>query len=238
MILRSIGLRAVIVVLALAASPAAVLAADPAIEGLARTTPRTAAEWTGLFAGGNFGALWSHETRDTATPLTEVFSHSGTGWLGGTQVGYDYQFASNGLIGFEGAFSGVSLTRTSPSIVAPPSAYETDVDWLASLTARLGYVSGPWLVYGRGGYAATAVTFIGTTPGDFVSVGGPRNGWTLGGGVEYMIKRHFSVGLEYNHYEFGTQHYLGQSVNGAPLDANVSFRLDNVMLRANFRFGG
>ena len=229
------ALRLALGVLALAVLPAPAFAADSSQNPLTMT--EFAVRWTGLHVGGHAGALWSDETRDTIDPLAEVFSHSGAGWLGGAQIGYDHQFGPSGLIGIEAAFSGVSLSKTSPSIAYPTSAYETDVDWLATVTGRLGYVSGPWLLYARGGYAAAAVTFIGTTPGDYVSVGGTRNGWTLGGGVDYMIKRNFSVGMEYNHYDFGTKHYLSRTVGSSPLDANVSFRLDSLMLRADYRFG-
>jgi outer membrane immunogenic protein len=228
-------LRVVAGALALAALSAPAFAAESSAD--MPTKAEFAARWSGLYVGGQIGALWSDETRDTIEPLTEVFSHSGSGWLGGAHVGYDYQFAPSLLIGVEGAFSGTSLSKNSPSVVFPPSGYETDVDWLATLTGRLGYVSGSWLVYARGGYAATSVNFIGTTPGDSVSVGGTRNGWTLGGGVEYMLNRNFSVGVEYNHYDFGTKHYLSQTVGGHPLDADVAFRLDSAMLRASFRFG-
>jgi outer membrane immunogenic protein len=120
-------------------------------------------------------------------------------------------------------------------VIAPHIPF---VDWLTAVTARLGYVAGPWLIYARGGYAATKVTFIGTTPGDFVSVDGARNGWTLGGGVEYMLWRNVSVALGYNHYDFGTRRYLSTTVGGLPLNSNVAFTLDSVMLRANYRFGG
>jgi outer membrane immunogenic protein len=99
-------------------------------------------------------------------------------------------------------------------------------------------VAGPWLVYGRGGYADTKVTFTGAVPSDIVHVGGPRNGWTIGGGIEYMVMRNVSLALEYNHYDFGTRHYDGISVGGVPLSSNVAFKLDTVMLRANYRFGG
>ena len=228
-------LRVALGVLALAVLSAPALATDYSVN--APTKAEFEARWTGLYVGGQVGALWSNETRDTISPLTEVFSHSAAGWLGGGQLGYDHRFGRSGLIGIEGAFSGVGLSKKSASVVFPPAGYETDVDWLATVTGRLGYVSGPWLLYARGGYAATAVTFIGTTPGDYVSVGGTRNGWTLGAGVEYMIKRNFSVGMEYNHYDFGTKHYLAQTVGGSTLNSNVSFRLDSLMLRANYRFG-
>lgn len=213
------------------------MAADLPTKAPSKVLP-PAISWTGFYIGGHVGGLWSHETRDTTTPLTEVFSQTASGWLGGGQIGYAYEFAPYALVGIEGALSGVRLSKTSPSIVAPTSAYVTNVNWLATVTGRLGYVAGPWLIYGRGGYAATKVTFIGTTPGDFVSVGGSRNGWTLGGGVEYMVWRNISVALEYNHYDFGTKHYQSSTVGGLPLNANVAFKLDSVTVRANYRFGG
>lgn len=213
-------------------------AADLHSKAPVKTSTLPPLPWMGFYVGGHIGALWSHETRDVRSPLAEVYSQSGQGWLGGGQIGYDYQFAPHALVGIEGAFSGVKLNLENPSIVFPPSRYITTVDWLASVTARLGYVAGPLLVYGRGGYAATKVTFIGTTPGDYVSVGGTRGGWTLGAGIEYLLWRNVSIALEYNHYDFGTKHYDSTTVGGLPLNSDVTFKLDDVKLRANVRFGG
>lgn len=231
------SLRVSIAAAALVVLSTAASAADLPVKA-APISPPPAISWTGFYIGAQVGGLWSHETRDTLSPLAEVFSQDGSGWLGGGQLGYNYQFASNFLAGIEGTFSGVSLSKESASAVFPPSHYITDVDWLATVTGRLGYVAGPWLIYARGGYAATKVTFIGTTPGDYVSVDGTRSGWTLGGGVEYMVMRNISVALEYDHYDFGTKHYDSQTVGGLPLHSDVSFTLDSVMLRANYHFGG
>ena len=73
-------MRVALGVLALAVLSAPALATDYSVN--APTKAEFAARWTGLYVGGQVGALWSNETRHTISPLTEVFSHSAAGWLG------------------------------------------------------------------------------------------------------------------------------------------------------------
>lgn len=231
--------RVAIGLIGLALLSTAGLAADLPTKAENRIPPPPAIQWTGFYVGGHAGALWSYERHNTTAPLVEVFSQTGASWLAGGQIGYDYQWAPHALVGIEASLSGMRLSLDSPSVVNPVSRYITKNNWLATATARLGYVAGSWLIYGRGGYAAAKPEFIGTTPGDYISVSGVRNGWTLGGGVEYMILPNVSVALEYNHYDFGTKHYDSTSqILFFPVHADIAFKLDSVMIRANYRFGG
>jgi outer membrane immunogenic protein len=101
-------LRVLAGALALAMVPLSGFAADLPTKA-SKAPPLQPVQWTGFYVGGQVGALWSHETRDTSAPIVEVFSQDGSGWLGGGQIGYDYQWAPYALVGVEGSLSGVKL---------------------------------------------------------------------------------------------------------------------------------
>jgi len=64
--------------------------------------------WTGCYIGANIGGAWAH--KDFSVNGFDDGSHSASGIAGGGQIGCDYQFASNWLIGIQGMFDGADLT--------------------------------------------------------------------------------------------------------------------------------
>ena len=136
-----------------------------------------------------------------------------------------------------------------------------DPHWQASLRGRVGWAMGPGLIYGTGGIAFTeirdsaafvyspTVTGAVTTanPGSAFgpynsasSVTTMRTGWTVGGGGEWMVSPHFSVGAEYRHSDFGHATYAfgangPNSVSGL---SRIGDRDDAVTARVNYHFGG
>jgi outer membrane immunogenic protein len=200
-------------VIALAAAAPAV-AADLAVKAppLAAPVPFS---WTGCHIGGNLGAVISQDT--TTNVLGESRSFGSTGFAGGGQIGCDYQFAPNWVVGAEGRADWTSLTNTHAASVrnlvtgvVTPSQFALSNDFLASATARLGYsFAGSWLVFARGGAAWTHekvddafVSFLRGIPVD-PSATRNRAGWTVGTGVDWAFAPHWSASLEYNYYDFG-----------------------------------
>jgi outer membrane immunogenic protein len=68
-----------------------------------------------------------------------------------------------------------------------------------------------------------------------------RAGWTVGGGLEYLIAPNWSVFAEYNHMDFGSSTLATQDVVPADLSPpepiRIGRRIDTVMLGVNYRFG-
>jgi outer membrane immunogenic protein len=103
----------------------------------------------------------------------------------------------------------------------PPFHQDTTLDTglYGDITGRLGLTFGPALVYAKGGFAffdgeARQTT---TKPG-FVTHGTDTfTGWTLGGGVEYLIARDVSVKVEYQHFDFGSQVGDQTSITDPPI---------------------
>jgi outer membrane immunogenic protein len=194
--------------------------------------------WTGCHVGGHLGGLFSNETHTNIAGVSA--DHDATAFVGGGQVGCDYQFAPSWVVGAEGRAAWNSLKSSySGTVVFPrtslvvPSQFSTTNDFLASATGRLGYVygSGLWMFYARGGVAWTRDRY----EDPFVFPGGPsvdptatvnRTGWIVGGGAEWAFAPQWSVNLESNYYDFGTQTIV--LTNAVPV-VNVTTRIRDQM---------
>ena len=113
--------------------------------------------------------------------------------------------------------SGSALAAAFPVIFSNYSV-ENDLRWFGTLRGRVGWVSGPVLVYFTGGLAYADIersasvagrTTIGgvgtfnTFAGQF-SASTIRTGWTLGTGVEGKLGGGWSVKAEYLYMDFGS----------------------------------
>ena len=194
--------------------------------------------WTGFYVGAHIGGAF---TDNNGIGVAGFTTNSNRGsFLGGGQVGADYQFSPNWLVGIEGNISG--LDRNNRSVFNGAGAGFTDrsSDWLASVTGRLGYVWGPGVIYGKGGVAfrdnanVAAFTGPGAPTPSFVT----RNdtGYTVGGGVEYMFAPAWSAKLEYQYYNFDNTNVTSAGA-GLPVPG-ASFRddLHTVKLGVNYHF--
>ena len=188
--------------------------------------------WTGFYLGAHLGGAFSSNNN---------FSGLGTGnnsngrFLGGVQVGADWQFAPTWVIGAEGQYSWLS---GSVGAAFPGGlVYTNSQRGLGSITGRFGYTWGPGLLYVKGGYAYSdnneKVTLAGTPVG-FATNGDHRNGWTVGGGVEYMFAPSWSAKAEYQYYNFGSASFTAP----AALAPAGSFTTDDHTIKAgvNYRF--
>jgi outer membrane immunogenic protein len=84
--------------------------------------------WTGLYIGGNIGAVWPNDDLEIIDNSAQL--------IGGGHLGYNWQMPSSWVIGVEGDVD-----------------FSDEFDYLASVRARLGYAFGRTLVYGTGGVA-------------------------------------------------------------------------------------
>jgi opacity protein-like surface antigen len=72
------------------------------------------------------------------------------------------------------------------------------------------------------------------------SSSGRENGWTAGAGVEYALREHIIVGLEYDYIEFSPGTRSQTPAGAGPTGTNVSGGVDiqSVTARLSFKFGG
>jgi outer membrane immunogenic protein len=163
--------------------------------------------WTGCYIGANVGGIFGQG--DAHFNTFEISSNERSGFTGGGQIGCDYQFAGGWVIGIRNMFNGTSLGRTRDFTILGlgTGSVDTSLDWVDTLTGRIGYAFAPnWLLYGQGGVAwakaSADVTLNGIDLGSFDKT---RTGWTAGGGVEWMFARGWSAFLEGNYMDFGDQ---------------------------------
>jgi outer membrane immunogenic protein len=188
--------------------------------------------WTGFYLGAHIGGAFSGSNSFNGLVLSDYDARL----LGGVQAGADWQFAGNFVVGAEGQYSW--LGKNNLNAVFPAGfVYSNNQRALASITARLGYAFGSALVYVKGGYAWSdnneTLTFAGVPVG-FVLDSSHSNGWTLGGGVEYMFAPNWSAKAEYQYYNFGDSRFLAP----AALVPFGTFHNDEHTLKlgVNYRF--
>jgi outer membrane immunogenic protein len=169
--------------------------------------------WAGCYVGIQEGVVVSQDR--TTNLLGNSIGYSSTGFMGGGQIGCDYQFAPGWVAGVEARAAWSSLrnsraesVRNLTTGVTLPSQFTLSNDFLASVTARLGHsFADRWLVFVRGGAAWTRekvddafnVAGIPVDPSAALT----RTGWTVGTGVDWAFAPRWSASLEYNYYDFG-----------------------------------
>ena len=219
--------------------------------------------WTGCYLGGHAGAGWGRkdfsepDTEDNFAPPGGVIRvDTGAGFLGGGQVGCDYQFAPNWVLGIEGDFAWADLKgdATDPFFSGKqgaPITLHAKTNWIADVAGRLGYTWDRWMLYGKGGvawahdkYEIHNVVFSDGLQSCFLGcntiVAGSetRTGWIAGVGVEWAFWNNWSAKLEFDHYDFGRRGVtLFDPVHNFTVPADVKQRIEAVKFGINYRFG-
>jgi len=178
---------------AAAAAPGA-QAADMPIKAPRYVEP--AASWAGWYIGAHAGAAWQQTQANSSDGYCVGCTFSKTGFIGGGQIGYNWQHG-NFVFGLEGDISG--LTGKNSFNAAGYSVLSSQIRWLSTVRGRFGLAVGDTMAY------ATAGVAIGGVRSDYRFDGGSytiasanktRVGWTVGGGVEHMLNRNWTIGLE------------------------------------------
>ncbi len=191
--------------------------------------------WTGCYVGGNGGGVWAtKDVTDTATGLS-LGSISVSGGIAGAQVGCNYQFAGNWVIGAQGDFDWSGASGSINDVFAFTDTVK--IKSLASATGRVGYAFDRFLAYVKGGGAWETDDYSSTGPGVSVTLSDTRSGWTIGGGGEYAFTDWLTGFVEYDYYDFGTatENLTG---TGGPLALNVKETKSVAKAGLNFKFGG
>jgi outer membrane immunogenic protein len=167
----------------------------------APAAPPAAYNWSGLYIGANAGWGFANASA-TATFLgaSATASESLNGFVGGGQVGLNYQFGV-AVIGVEADFDGStqSLTTTSGFITATDQ-----IPWLATVRGRVGAAFDRVLVYATGGFGYGEFKSTVTAAG-FGSASDSQShaAWTAGAGIEVGITNNLSGRIEYLYLDTG-----------------------------------
>jgi outer membrane immunogenic protein len=252
-------------------------------------TPVPVFSWTGFYAGlesaytftdreriTTLGVLPANAQNVTAgrRPLVTSTTQDGFANIGGT-AGYNYQFTpgSGIVVGIANSIDWTDITKNRVVLgngnVAggPPniSQFRSSLDWLGTLTGRVGYAFDRVMVYGMGGLAYGGVFHAANfyrPDGALQFVGrydDLKTGFAYGGGIEFAIPTDsflntFALGrylgikydaltlkAEYVHYDLGSQNVLVAALPGVGTGSYISrFRTEGNIVRAgfNYKFGG
>jgi outer membrane immunogenic protein len=205
------------------------------------------ASWAGFYLGGQVGygmdsVRWRNLGASTFfSPLNAVTRDSGSGVIGGGQLGYNFQY-NRFVFGIEGSASAADFDRSFASPYFPATdVWSSKLTWLTTVTGRVGYGFDTWLPYIKGGFAAGNVeTSIRNNAVGVISQGSAVHaGWTVGGGVEVKLTRQLSLGLEFMHTGLGRSTDINgpQIVPGAPESYGIGLRSNSITARFNYLFG-
>jgi outer membrane immunogenic protein len=161
-----------------------------------------ALNWTGAYAGLNAGVDWNAFSGSAG----KVWGGN-VGALLGVTGGYNYQFGQ-AVVGVEGDWDIDSL-RSKKTTAGPAFGFGKSTSTL-TLRARAGYATDRVLVFLTGGYAGASISgSLNDTSlppgGQYFSTEGWRNGFALGGGIEYAFTDHLSAKAEYLYENLTTQ---------------------------------
>ncbi|QDH71989.1 outer membrane protein [Brevundimonas sp. M20] len=142
-----------------------------------------------------------------------------TGVEGSIRAGYDWQFGSF-VAGVVAEWSAVNLTDTVTGFSSTPANYvfRRELNDMAALRARVGFATGPALVYITGGaaYGGIENSFRTTnTANSFVvqEDEDDADGWQAGAGLEWRLAPNLSVTGEYLYTSLTPGDYIVRAGN-------------------------
>jgi outer membrane immunogenic protein len=179
--------------------------------------PAPECNWTGFYIGVNAGGQFGHSENkdiDDYWFTDKPWGYDESGFVGGGQVGYNYQW--NWLVlgvEAEGGYMNLDGSGTEPGTnqSGGPNVGSSDSDFFTTIRGRLGFAVGHWLFYGTGGgIGVNYETNMDDKPEGVHAHEQDFNwGWTGGGGVEYMLNCHWSLRAEYLRFELDKQRFSG-----------------------------
>ncbi len=185
--------------------------------------------WNGFYIGAHAGYGSGNSSANLlAGALTP--SPKPDGIFGGGQIGYNFQFSPNWVLGIEADISGADFKDTT---VIGGVNTRAHMDLFGTVRGRIGYAFNNLLLYGTGGFAwANNKLSLEPAPAGIGSVSRNHTGYAAGGGLEYAFSPNWSAKIEYLYLDFGRADYeFG-------LAGPVRYRTDmhTVKFGINYRF--
>jgi outer membrane immunogenic protein len=212
---------------------------------------KVTSDWSGFYVGGHLGCAWAGQTWTNTNNaiiggLGDTATFDNDGWIGGAQLGYNWQFG-RWVVGLEGTYSnGNSKDETAGQDGIFAYRLSADISHIITATARLGYAfDNRFMGYVKAGFASAEIE-----AGSFLTNGAQsasgssssrHNGYALGAGIEYMATNNIVLGLDYTFINLEDKEYsfaCGAVCVTAPR-ANVD--PDDIHMltgRISFKFGG
>lgn len=206
-------------------------------------------DWSGFYLGGNAGGDWIFNSGTTIidTVVGGVIAtnerNSVWGFAGGGQIGYNYFFVPNFIVGVEADIDG--LTNRTPINTMDGSSLIDRAQFVTTARARLGLTADRLLFYATGGLAYTedritrdqiTGTVNGATPGTVETLNHYLLGFAVGGGLEYALLSHVTARAEFLFIGLGDERYTFP-IAGRQVTASYD-TIGIVRAGVNYKFGG
>jgi outer membrane immunogenic protein len=237
--------------------PARVTKAPPAL-----VSP--AYNWSGFYLGVSAGYTFAEDEDITTTGQAAgninnvaIGARPGRvrldrdGFIGGGQMGYNWQVSPNWVFGLEADISYVDIRRDVAVIgtTGLNNIFRTRMDYLGTVRGRIGYAWDRTLLYATGGLAyaeiENSVNFFGPL-GQLQFTGNnsrTETGYAVGGGIEHAFAPNWTVKAEYLFYDLGDNTVnvaVIPNSGGGGTGYNSRFENDGHIVRVglNYKFGG
>lgn len=183
--------------------------------------------WTGFYGGVNGGYTWTGSNAITQTYVdtlpggfatnaargnipSQEFVGNG-GFIGGGQVGFNWQFDNRFVIGVEADIDGLTGGSKSTNFLGGNAAtrFSRSLGELGTVRARLGFAATPeLLLYATGGLAYGQGNLAGNYNQTWSAAAVDNEsqtlaGYSVGAGVEWAVTPAWSVKAEYLYYDLG-----------------------------------
>jgi outer membrane immunogenic protein len=205
--------------------------------------------WSGLYIGGNLGVGWNSAGSISDTFGSTFSTNNNTQFLGGGQIGVNYEFWGGVVVGAEAMFDWLPNTTNTITVTNPISGTASATinnRWLSTATGKLGYAWDRVLLYGKGGGAwvgtnSPSITVNGL-PASFNSTSSNNFGWTAGLGVEWAFFNNWSARAEWDYVRLQNQSF---TVAGIPTPGSFAGDVISINNRSinmftagvNYKFG-
>jgi outer membrane immunogenic protein len=198
--------------------------------------------WTGGFAGLQFGAL--NSSIDSNVGFFEddyEFGKNVDGSVIGIYGGYDWQqTGSPWVFGFDAEYNWVDADDDASVLVGVlgrdeeiESTTQATIDATAALRGRVGYTYERALFYGTAGLSYIDYEIENEINGDSDNTSADNWGWTLGAGVEYAFTDQISGRIDYRYSDYDGDDgswYEGDS------DYDIDLETSEIRLGIAYRF--
>ena len=228
-------------------------AADLAVKAPYYKAPVLAVyDWTGFYFGGNVGVGLARNRTEQSFPgnTFDLTYLQPQGFIGGGQVGYNWQTNSSFLglgpmvFGVEADIQGADMTdrRTALNGLAGiNTTYDQRLGWFGTVRGRVGLTTGPVLTYVTAGYAygnvrTTTTETAGAVTG-VLNTDRMQDGYVIGSGVEAALGGNWTGKIEYLYLNLGNRND-GFTLFGTPQNLNSQIRENIFRIGLNYRIGG
>ncbi len=201
-------------------------------------------DWTGAYLGlqagygsADFDYAFPEDTYFN-TEAGQSFGHDAGGFVGGVFVGVLWQ-TGNWVFGLDGALQYADLNDTTISPYYPDEdIFTSEVNWLATLTPKVGFAVDRWLVYAKGGLAVAEVRSrvdqVGTD--NYFDREDTLTGWTVGAGIDYAMTDRVTIGIEAAYVDLGDIDLVGDTPGTEITNHSVDTDMFTVSARISYRF--